>query len=397
MTTGAASLVTSRDRLGTIVSEARRQGRIGLDTEFLRERTYRARLCLIQIATAETIYLLDPLEDVDLGSVMELLRDPSVEVVVHAGRQDLDIFYHHFSVVPTRVFDVQLAAGFAGYGASLPYGRLASAVIGASLEKGEAYSDWCIRPLSEAQLRYAADDVRFLIPIAEQIKKKLKELGREQWVAEEMDAFGCEELYRLDAREAWCRVSGRGSLSGRQAAVLREVAAWREESAARRDLPRGWLVKDPTLIEIARRQPADVAALKKIRGLNAKEADRSGRSLLQAVRRGQQAEPIEVERSLPRGIEARARMLSGLADAIVRARCEEAGVATELVATRADLEAVIAGVISGTPEHRPHRLLQGWRRELGGDAVVALAEGRIAVKAIADPPYIEEVEIKHGR
>ncbi|HEY7876048.1 MAG TPA: ribonuclease D [Actinomycetota bacterium] len=384
-------LVTTTAELEGAVERLAGEPRIGIDTEFLREKTYHPRLCLIQVGSSEGIWLLDPLADLDLRPLSDVLASPSVQVVVHAGRQDLEIFHDQLDVVPKNVYDVQLAAGFAGYGSSLSYGRLVELALGETLVKGEAYTDWCQRPLTEAQLRYAADDVRYLLPLVDKIEGRLHELDRSEWAEEEMTALSDPASYELKLDDAWRKVAGRGSLSGRQAAMLREVARWREEAAVRRDLPRGWIVKDPTLVEIARRSPSSLEALKKIRGINSKEAERSARDILQAIERGRNAPPIATGAMPPRGAQVKARMISGLADAIVRSRCEAAGIATELVATRGELEALLADVVAGDPDERRHRLLHGWRRELAGDAVVALAEGRVGVRVIDGPPYVEEI------
>jgi ribonuclease D len=314
---------------------------------------------------------------------------------VHAGRQDFELFYERFGALPANVFDVQIAAGFVGHGASLPYARVVEIVLGRKLIKGESYSDWCRRPLTESQLRYAADDVAWLLEVADRLKRELLERERLEWAREEMKGLEDKGTYEVDPGESWRRVGGRGSLSSSKLAVLREVARWREETAMRRDLPRGWVVKDPTLIEIARRGPRDLAGLRAIRGLNPAEAGRSGAELLAAVAKGARSRPPEEPGSLPRWAQVRARTLSGLADAIVRARSERAQVATELVATRGELESLLADVVTGSLDEdgSKHRLLQGWRRELAGGAVLNLARGRIAVRASDRPPYIEEVPL----
>ena len=376
-----------------VVAEAREGGVFGLDTEFLREKTYRARLCLVQVSTTKGVYLLDPLEGLELDPLAKLIADPEVEVIVHAGRQDFELFYESHGAVPANVFDVQVAAAFAGYGASLPYGRLVETLTRTALTKGESYTDWCRRPLTSAQLSYAADDVRYLLKMEERLRSKLESLGRLDWFLDEMAFFEAADAYATDPTGAWRKVSGRGSLSGRQMAALRELAAWREESAAKRDLPRGWVVKDQTLIEIARRLPANAAALKGIRGINAREAERSASQIIAAIERSKDAPPVASVPSPPRNAQARARMLSGLADAVVRARCESADMATELVSTRGELEALLADIFAGTVDPARHRLLRGWRKTLAGDAVVALGEGRVAVRSIDEPPYVEEVEL----
>jgi ribonuclease D len=390
-------VLTTEAAVAQVVAAARAGGRFGLDTEFLRERTYRARLCLVQIATADAVAVIDPLGEIDLSGVSELIADPEIEVVVHAGKQDLDIFYERDGLAPRRVYDVQLAAGFAGLGASLPYGRIVDAVMGVTLVKGESYTDWCRRPLTSEQIQYAADDVRYLLPVADQLENMLESLGRAGWVPEEMAHLEDPAAYGMRPEQAWRRVAGRGALSGKQAAVLRELAGWRERTASERDIPRGWLIKDVSLVELARRQPQSLAALKAIRGLNAKEAERSGRALLEAIQAGRNAPALDGRQPPPsRSIQTRARMTAGLADAVVRSRCERAGVATELVVTRAEMEALLSDIFSGRVDESRHRLLRGWRRELAGDYVLALARGEVAVRATDVPPYVEEVPI-NGR
>ena len=390
--TSAETPVVTRD-LAAIASEARAAGVIGLDTEFMRERTYRARLCLVQVATPGNIYILDPLEVEDLSEIAALISDPDVEVVVHAGRQDLEIFFERYDVVPARIYDIQMAAAFAGLGASLPYGRLVQELTGAKLKKGESYSDWCHRPLSDEQMTYAADDVRYLLEAATELKRRLVEQGRDSWVTEELAPLENRDAFVMDLDEVYKRVGGRGSLTGKQLGVLREVARWRETEAQRRDTPRGWVIKDPTLIEIARRAPTNISALTKVRGLNPREAERFGPAILSAIERGLTGGEVKAPKAPPRSAQVRARVLSGPADAIVRSRCEAANIATELVSTRGELEALLADISAGVEDLSRHRMMRGWRKELAGDHVVAFAGGAVTLRAMEHPPYLEEVSI----
>ena len=392
MSGAAHVLIDGRATLDDLAARAKSSRRIGLDTEFMRERTYRAQLCLVQVSVGDDIFIIDPLA-VDPRPIAELVADPDVEVLLHAARQDLELFNDLYEVIPTKIFDVQAAAGFAGYGASLSYGRLVEATTGVALEKGESYTDWCRRPLTDKQLKYAGDDVRYLFKIADRLKDELDRGARLEWALGEMQTFEDPASYSFEPDVAWLRVKGRGTLSGRQLAVLRELAAWREEEASRRDIPRGWVVKDPTLIEMARRSPTTPKALRDIRGLNGKEADRSGRAILAAVERGRAAEAIKKARAPSRSAQERARMLSGLTDAVVRSRCEAAGVATELVVTRSEVEALLLDMFSGSLDEGRHRALKGWRRDLVGDAILGLAAGKIGVRVIDRAPYVEEVDL----
>jgi ribonuclease D len=314
-------------------------------------------------------------------------------VVVHAGRQDLEIFFERFGAEPHAIFDVQIAAAFAGLGASLPYGRLVQDVTGTRLAKGEGYTDWCRRPLTEKQLGYAVNDVAYLLEIAAELKRRLEQQQRLEWALEEMRMLEDPSNYDLDLDEIYRKVGGRGSLSGRQLTVLRAVARWREETARKRDIPRGWVIKDPTLIEVARRAPRSVEDLARIRGMNAQEAQRSGAAIIEAIQRGHESDELKPDKAPSRSAQIRARMLSGPADAIVRARCEEAAIATELVSTRPELESLLADVTVGTEDLSRHRLMRGWRRTLAGDHVVAFARGEVALKAIEDSPFVEEIVI----
>ena len=392
MSEAAHVLVDGDAQLDALSAAAKATSRIGVDTEFMREKTFRAQLCLVQVSAGDDVFIIDPLK-VDPKPVATLVADPDVEVLLHAARQDLELFNDLYGVIPTNVFDVQAAAGFAGYGASLSYGKLVEATLGVSLEKGESYTDWCRRPLTEKQLKYAGDDVRYLGAIADRLKDELDRGGRLKWALGEMQTFEDPASYSFTPDAAWLRVKGRGTLNGRQLAVLRELAAWREEEASRRDIPRGWVVKDPTLIELARRSPTSAGALRDIRGFNSKEAERSGKAILSAVERGREAEPIKTAKAPSRSAQERARMLSGLADAVVRSRCEAAGVATELVVTRSEVEGLLLDMFSGSLDEGRHRVLEGWRRQLVGDAILGLAAGRIAVRVIEEPPYVEEVDL----
>lgn len=384
--------VATRD-VAAIAAEARAAGAMGLDTEFMRERTYRARLCLVQLATPQGIYIVDPLEVDDLSEIASLIADPDVEVLVHAGRQDLEIFFERYDAVPARIYDIQVAAAFAGLGASLPYGRLVQELTGAKLKKGESYSDWCRRPLTDEQMTYAADDVRYLFEAADELKKRLVRQGRDAWVIEELGALENRDAFVTDLDSVYKRVGGRGSLTGKQLGVLREVARWREMEAQRRDTPRGWVVKDPTLIEIARRAPTNIGALSKIRGLNPKEAERFGSDILDAIEKGLAGAEVQTAKAPPRAAQVRARVLSGPCDAIVRNRCEAANLATELVSTRGELEALLADISAGVSDLSRHRMMRGWRKELAGDHVVAFASGAVSLRAIEKPPYIEELSV----
>lgn len=389
-----AEIITSSKRLEDFLAVARAERRLALDTEFLREKTYRARLCLVQLATRGEVVLVDVLADLDLGALSAIVGDEATEIVVHAGRQDFEILYEAHGLVPANVFDVQVAAAFVGLGSSLPYGRLVELVTGTSLTKGESYTDWCRRPLTSAQLQYAADDVRYLHEVADELARRLDDLGRAEWAADEMHMFEEEDTYRNDPEEAWRKVSGRGALNSRHLGMLKELAAWRERQAAQRNVPRGWVLKDAVLVDICRRRPRSARELKEIRGMSAGEADRSAAAIMAALERGASLQLPAGPRAPGRELQQRARILAGLADALVRSRCEREGLAPEVVVTRNEMESLLVALLTGRDsEIDGHRVMTGWRREFAGNAVAALARGRTALKAVPEAPYIAEVPL----
>ena len=378
-------LATPRE-VEQLVRAARDEGRVAIDTEFHWERTYAPILCLLQAATRDRLVLIDPLEGGDVGPIDEVVADPQVQLVMHAPSADLGLFAMREDTKATRVFDTQVAAGFVGLGSGLSLTRLVRAALGAVLEHDETFSDWRRRPLSDTQLAYAADDVRYLLPLADEIERRLHDLGRERWAADELHRrYGDPEAIVADPEEAWRRVQRRGRLNARQLAVLRELAAWREREARRRDRPVGWIVRDASLIELARAQPATPESVKRIRGLESVRAP-DLEALAEAVKRGREAEPVRLPREPGGELGHRIAVGSALAAVLLRARCEGAGLAPELVASRADLEDLVRSLLTGSADGHP--LATGWRAELVGDELRELVAGRIALATRADPPHV---------
>jgi ribonuclease D len=384
-------IVTGMDEVAAVAQQARDEGRVALDTEFHWERTYAPQLCLLQIATSDRVVVLDPLAGTPVGPIAELLPDPSVEVVMHAPSADLLLFALRDDVLTRSVFDTQTVAGFVGLGAGLGYERLVDGALKIRLQHNETFSDWRRRPLTETQIEYAADDVRYLLPLADELRRRLERMGREQWAADELARrFGDPDAIVSDPERAYLKVQRRGRLNGRQLAVLRSLAAWREREARRRDLPAGWVVRDPSLVEIARAHPTDANALRRVRGLGSlRAADVDG--LLDAVRDGLAAEPVPAPREPQGALARRAAIGSALGALLVRARCDAAGLAPELVATRADLEAFAVQAASGTLDGNPLR--SGWRGDLVGRELEDLLAGRIALAATAQAPYLAATPI----
>ena len=361
---------------------ARASGRIGLDAEFVGEGRYRALLCLVQVAVDDGaggtwVEVLDPLEGFEPGELRDVLADPAIEKVVHAGRQDVAILRRTWNTDVRNLFDTQVAAGFAGHGAQTGYGPLLADVLGRRLAKSASFTRWDRRPLSEEQLTYAREDVDDLLALATALQDELRTSGRLDWAREECRVLEDSSDDR-DPEEVWRRLPRVSRLRPRERSVARELAAWRERTAATEDRPVNSVLSDAALVELARRQPSDRSGLDQIRGLHGRIASRRGPELLAAVSRGREGEPPELDGARPPLNESSDAPLIALAEALIRARALEAGLAYELVATRADLNQVIAAARRGDAEPDV-RTLRGWRRDLVGDELLELLDGRHAL------------------
>lgn len=375
--------ITDSEALDGLLADARSAGRCALDTEFVWERTYAPVLCLVQIATPSRLAVVDPLRGAPLEPVAELMSDRAVVKAMHAAGADLTAFALHFGAPAAAVFDTQLAAGFAGYGGSLSLERLLDQVVHVRLKHAEGFTDWSKRPLSETQVAYAADDVRHLLDAMDALERRLGDQGRDRWAHEEMTRRYDGALLIQDPDEAWRRVAGRGKLRGEQLSALVAVAAWREREARRRDIPTSWLVRDPTLVELARRRPQTAAEAADIRGLQIKRGPQMD-DLLRVL--GQvHGPPPERSVELSSEMRDRIRVVLPLASSVLQAACAEAGIASELVATRDDLESLIRIVAEGSDDHP---LLSGWRREVAGDRLLRLLRGEIALRVVDGPPHV---------
>jgi ribonuclease D len=357
-----------------LAERAQREGRLGIDTEFMPEGRYRPLLCLVQVCVGGEIVVLDPLEGFDPAPLAAALAAPGIEVVLHAGRQDVAILRREWRTEITNVFDTQVAAGFAGFPAQAGYTGLLHDVLRIRVPKTASFTRWDARPLTQEQLSYAREDVEHLLPLADEIQKRLRPRGRLDWAREECRAIADANDER-DPAEVWRRLPRAGGLDPRERAVARELAAWRERTAMREDRPVGSIVRDPTLVELAKRQPAGRRELSQIRGLNPDIVRRRSADLLDALERGRNAPPIRLEEAERVQTESVDGPATALAEALVRARAQEAGFAYELIAARADLTPIVVAARRGDPEPDV-RTLKGWRRELVGAELLELLRGR---------------------
>jgi ribonuclease D len=348
---------------------------VTVDTEFMRERTYWAQLCLVQCATPDEAVAIDALAPgIDLSPLFRLLDDPRVLKVFHAARQDLEIFHHLTGKVPGPLFDTQVAAMVCGFGDAVSYETLAGQLAQVRIDKSARFTDWAQRPLSERQITYALADVIHLRKIYVTLAQRLTATNRASWLQEEMATLLDPATYRMDPEEGWRRFKPR-TAKPRLLAVLKEVAAWREREAQRRDVPRNRVIRDETVMDIAGHAPGSIEELARVRGLSRSFADgRLGEDLLAAVRRGLALPESEIpvlppQVDLPPGLGPVVELLK----VILKMKCEEHGVATKLVASTADLERIAAD------DEAPVPALHGWRREVFGEAALALKRGEIAL------------------
>ncbi len=361
---------------------ARSSGRLGIDTEFMGEGRYQTLLCLVQVA-AETdgagsdvrIEVLDPLdESVDLAPLAAVLADPAIEIVMHAGRQDVALLRRVCRTDITNLFDTQLAAGFAGLRAQLGYEALLHELLGVRLQKSASFTRWDARPLSVEQIDYARDDVRHILQATTELQARLRSRGRLDWAREECVALANVTDER-DPDAIFARLPRVNSLDPKLRAVARELVVWREETARAQDRPIPSVLSDAGLIEVAKRRPSQMTQLEQIRGINESTMRRRGRAILEAVARGRSRSPIPVEGDRPSQPDALDAPVIALAEALVRTRALEEELAYELIAARADLQRIVLAMRDGNPPPEV-RTLQGWRREVVGDELLELLDGR---------------------
>lgn len=376
---GRATVISRDDELAALIEDLRAprdefagEAAFAYDSEFIGESTYRPRLCLIQIATPGQITFIDPLQGVDLTPFWRLIGDASVRKIVHAGEQDLEPAVRATGIEPANVIDTQVIAGFC----ALPYptslAKLVEHVVGVRLGKGLTFTQWDQRPLSKKQLTYAADDVRFLLALAAGLGDQLETRGVREWAEEE-----CTRRARMagrnEAQEPWERVRGTGGMGGQQLAIMRELAAWRDEVAQSADLPARALLKDEVLVDLTRHPPKEVSKLAQIRHMPRPLADQYGKQLLAAIERGRSAPPIALGSRRPEPTLAE----KFAADAAASLLCTIAigrGIDPALLANRREIEMFARLAGSGKPLDA-HPLMQGWRREAAGELMQKLIAG----------------------
>src|SRR5438105_4332967 len=371
------SLITDSAAVAAFCARQKGAQFVTIDTEFMRERTYWPILCVVQVAGPEEAVAIDALaEGMDLKPLLALMSDPNTLKVFHAARQDLEIFFQLSGEVPHPVFDTQVAAMVCGFGDAVSYETLVKRLAGATLDKASRFTDWAHRPLTERQIHYALADVIHLRTVYERLQHVLAENGRTGWFAEEMADLVDPAIYRSEPAEAWRRFRLRGRVERRFLGVLRALASWREEAAQTRDLPRGRIMRDEAVLEIAAHAPKTIEGLARTRSLGKGVAEgKLGQDILDAVAAGL-ADPdpppaIAQKAEAPPGIGPLIELLRVL----LKQRCEDFQVAQKLVASADDLEAIAAD------DNAPVPALHGWRAEVFGNDALALKHGQLALTA----------------
>ncbi|MFO0697939.1 MAG: ribonuclease D [Nitrospira sp.] len=378
--------VTSADALGELCQQLRESPRLALDTEFVGEDSFVPKLELIQVATEQTAAIIDfpaVSSEGGLDEFWELVCDERIQKVVHAGRQDLDLLAVHAGQIPKPFFDTQIAAAMVGFGPQVAYANLVQRVHGRRLDKAHTFTNWSARPLSDDQLAYALEDVTFLLAIHDHLHSKLSKLGRLPWVHEEFARLeGAVGETRREPQERYQRIRGWDQLKPKSAAILRELAAWREGEAKRRNVPRSRVVRDEVLLQLARHPPRHQDELRKVRGLHGSEIDRNGESILATIQAAlalpPSAWPVLSKERKP---EPELNGLVELLQAIVKARALQEEIAPTILATTADLQELVDAKINRSTLDLP--LLKGWRRILVGDLLLGALDGKLAF--IVDP------------
>jgi ribonuclease D len=371
---GPAPLLTTTDELAGLIDHLRASGGFAYDSEFIGELTYHPKLCVIQVASAERVALIDPLVGLDLTPFWELLADPSVEKIVHAGDQDIEPVVRHLNRSPVNFFDTQIAAGFCGLPYPVSLSKLVGELTGARLGKGLTFTHWDQRPLSPMQLRYAADDVRYLPAVRAELGRRLDANGHAGWAREECEALCDASQYRFDPETQYLRVKGAGSLQPRNLAVLRELTTWRDAAARQHDLPPRAFLKDEILIDLSRNPAKSVDKLERVRGLPRPIEHAHGAEIVEATQRGWSTPAANLPPQRNTEQTPSERFRSDALWAAAQVICAGNQVDSAVVTSRQEM-ADFYHAIAGGADLSDVRLMKGWRREALGEPLMRLVNG----------------------
>jgi ribonuclease D len=371
------SIITKKNDLENICQEIDKAGRCAIDLEFIPERTYAPILCLVQVATDTNAYVIDPVALPDLSQLWDRISDPHVLVVLHAANQDLDIINALSGKVPQNIFDTQIGAGFAGLGYPLGYGKLLNQLLAIAIDKTESFTDWLTRPLTDAQMKYAIDDVCHLLPIYDRLRENLEELGRLTWAEEECKRYVDAARYERDHSLDFLRVKGSSGLNRRGLAVLQALCEWRNKEAARMNKPLKSVLSDNTLLELCRRPPRQLSEIQRVRSIRPDQVKNFGQAILASVETGMKTPEAQLPTWPSSRMPAKKDVLiADMLFAVLKVFAYQSDLATELVGTRDDVQALVRVFREEGTEKSALPLLHGWRWTMAGQHLWAVLEGK---------------------
>ena len=358
------------EQLAKLCVQIKNEPWLALDTEFLREKTYYPKFCLLQIAAPGWSACVDPLVLPSMDEVFEAIYNTSILKVFHSCRQDLEIFFQITGKIPEPIFDTQIAAPLLGYQDNAGYAMLVSSLLNINLNKAHTRADWSKRPLNEAQIQYAVDDVIYLCQIYQLIEQKLTELGRRDWLKKDFAELTNPDYYQVAPENAWLKIKGKNKLTGRQLSIVQTLAEWREKTAQAEDRPKSWLLRDELLFDMAKLQPETLTDLTEIRGISERLVNRYGKELCRLIIKAKDRSPIPLNengKSIKKTQQQEA--ILDILTALVRIRAEENSLNPSILATRKDLEGLM---FNGNDQSQ---LLHGWRFDMAGRDLIGLLHG----------------------
>lgn len=364
--------INTPEQLAKLCEQIKKEPWLALDTEFLREKTYYPKFCLLQIATPEWVACIDPIALPKLDELFEAIYNPAIVKVFHSCRQDLEIFYQLTGKLPEPIFDTQVAAPLLGFQDNPGYAMLVSSLLSINLNKAHTRADWSKRPLTEAQIEYAADDVIYLCRIYKIMVQKLTALGRIDWLKHDFAELANPTLYEVAPEKAWFKIKGKSKLTGKQLSIIQTLAQWREKTAQSEDRPKSWLLRDELLFDLAKLQPETVEELANVRGINERAVNRYGKELCQLITAAKNRAPLTMnEKDRPAKKTQQQEAILDILTALVRIRAEENSLNPSILASRKDLEVLMFNDDDECP------LLHGWRFTMAGRELVGLLKGEL--------------------
>lgn len=371
--------INTPEQLAELCARIKNHSWLALDTEFLREKTYYPKFCLLQIATPDWVACVDPIALPELDELFDAIYDPAIVKVFHSSRQDLEIFHQLTGKLPAPVFDTQVAAPLLGFQDNPGYAMLVSSLLNVNLTKAHTRADWSKRPLAPAEIEYAADDVIYLCRIYQIMTEKLAQLGRTDWLKQDFAELANPALYQVDPKKAWLKIKGKNKLTGKQLSIIQTLAEWREAHAQAENRPKSWLLRDELLFDLAKLQPETVSELANVRGINERIVNRYGKELCQLITAAKNRAPIPLhEHGKPAKKTQQQEAILDILTALVRIRAEENSLNPSILASRKDLEDLLFDEEEECP------LLHGWRYNMAGKELVGLLKGELMLGIESD-------------